>query len=600
MVLTRVFDVDSPATFDVNKIEEVTSVYRLKLIDNPSQTFNQSFANDTGFTYNALFNEFVGGVQRQKDTRPANALHYTSFTVDQNNVWPAGQNANSLIGGATVSGGVCDLTGASGKRLNMPGSNGFDAVGNAGCIRFSIISPYTGNPSATEQILEYDATTGNNNAIFISQNTGGNFIIDVRDSSGAAHQFVTSSVSRTTGVPLVCELNFDFSGTTRFYVDGTNRGSLNTSSWTRVAESGTFKWGGATGTGNFSIDDIIVFDAVQHTTDHAGELPYTYYETIYVGDPVTLPSFSYSGIGAVQAFTNFAATITGTTQFIMNNLWYSGGWVASDGTRAQSNTAAEVIANIGTLPASDTLDIKLTYESSNTQSSIDDLTVTYTGQIYPVDNPTVLFTTPMDMDSLVSVLASFTASGNDNVKATLSQDGVEYYWDGAAWSVSNGQYAQSSTFAEINTNAATFISSSAKVLLKIFLHSDDGSTTPTWTSTTVEYNFVVIADDVNRCVISGVNLNGDGSANTNSFKVRPYKNVVEYKDTILVIDDDVTVTPNASGEWTVSLIETVNMPTGAYYEWVFTTVTDRVPKDTTFKTPIPDKEQENFNDLTFL
>lgn len=600
MVLTRVFDTDSLVNFDVNKIEKVGSLYQLKFIDNPSQTFNQSFASDTGFTYNALFNEFSGGVQRQKDTRPANALHYTSFTVDQNNVWPAGQNANSLIGGATVSGGVCDLTGASGKRLNMPGSNGFDAVGNAGCIRFTIVPVYTGNPTVTEQILEYDATTGNNNAIFISQNTGGNFVIDVRDDVGTAHQFVTSSVSRTNGVPLVCELNFDFSGTTRFFVDGILQGSLGTSTWTRAAESGTFKWGGATGTGDFKIDDIIVFDAVQHTADHAGELPYTYYETIYVGDPVTLPDFTYSGIGAVQAFTNFAATVVGTPQFVLNNLWYSGGWVASDGSRAQSNTVSEVIANIGTLPASDTLSIKLTYESSNTLSSIDDLTVTYTGQINPTDNPTAQFTEPMDMDALVSILASFTAVGNDDVRATLSQDGVEYYWDGGAWSVSNGQYAQSSSFADMNTNAESFTASAKKVQLKIFLHSDDGSTTPTWTSTTIEYNFVVIGDAVSKCVVSGVNYNGDGTFNTNPFKVRPCQNAIQYKDTNLIIDDDITVTPNASGEWTVALIETTNMPAGAYYEWIFTTTTERVPQDTVFKTPIPDKEQENFNDLTFL
>lgn len=605
LTLNYPFTTPSNYTYDDTKINDPDGSVDLKLQD-VAAAFTEDFADDTDFTYDNTKSEFSGGKVQQKDTRPSNAIHYTSFTTDQNNVWPAGQTANSLVGGATVSGGRCDLTGRSGKRLNMTAGNGFNAIGTAGCIRFTYVPDYNGTPSATDGVLEFDAATGNNNAIFITINTGGSFIIDVRDSSGSAHQFVCSGITFVQGQSYVCELNFDFDSNTRFFVDGLSRGSLNTSSWTRAVESGTFKWGGATGTGDFYIDDIIVFDAVQHTSNHAGELPYSYNETIYVNTAVTLPEMEHTGDGTIVSFTSLVTTESGTPKYTLqigrsgNYLYWNGSaWATSDGSYTQSTDAATFTAQGGSLPVSGEIygQFRIHFPDSNTINDIDELTANMIVELYSTSNPTIQPSAIISMEALEGFTETATKTGSDEVKYVLYKNNAPYYYN-SGWVTSNETYSQANTAAEIETNKTTFTTTGVNFTWKAFLHSDNGQTTPDLDNVAVTYDFFSSAETINKCIVYGYMYKADGSADTTSFKVRLSANAIKYGAYSSMADDEITITPNSSGYWEQELVETANMPDDVYYEFVFTNSVNRVPTETLISKNVPNESTKAFWELT--
>lgn len=559
--LTQIFNKDN-ATYDTAKIEEVAGSLQLKIVDNTGQTYTQDYASDTGFTYDSDEAEFSGGLVQQKDTTPSNATLQATFPVDEDSDFADGSTNNTLIGGATWNSGVIDLTGNSGKRLNMPGGGGnFDVVGSAGCIRFTYIPDHNGNPASTDQILEFDAATGNNNAIFISRNTGGNFVIDVRDSVGTAHQFVTSSLSAVLGQRYVCELNFDFSSTTRFFVDGDSLGSLNTSPWTRAAESGTFKWGGAGGNGRFSLDEVVLFDAVQHTANHAGELPYSYNLTRYVETKVDLPAFTYSGVGSVQAFTNLV-TVGSSDQYIMDgNYWTGAAWAVSDGSRAQSNTTAVILANIATMPVSDSFVVSVVFAASNTvQGNADNLILTYTGQIYPIDNPTITFTVSVRMDLLVSFTEASTKPVNTAIQEILKRDSAPLYVPAGVWTTSDETYAQTSPATDIDTYASTFTTTDVTMDVVVYMNSD-GSDTPVFTSITVEYDPAhPEPETIEKTTIffEGIKV-GSGSISQETITIAPLFDVVKYKNRTIGTLETQNIVLDAEGKAEVDVVENDNM-----------------------------------------
>lgn len=110
---------------------------------------------------------------------------------------------------------------------------------------------------------------------------------------------------------------------------------------------------------------------------------------------------------------------------------------------------------------------------------------------YPIDNPTILEVDGVFTDDLISFVQSSSSAGSDAVKFVIQKDGVDQYWNGSAWASSSG-YAQSNTGAEVVTNIGSLsVTGGAEIKLKVYLHSNDGSTTPSITSAAIEYDFAV-------------------------------------------------------------------------------------------------------------
>lgn len=104
---------------------------------------------------------------------------------------------------------------------------------------------------------------------------------------------------------------------------------------------------------------------------------------------------------------------------------------------------------------------------------------------YLTTDPTLKNTTPVIATAYASFTAGTTVAGSDLVKYQIEVGGVAKYWNGSAWATSNGSYAQSSTAADINTNASTLTAGSTRIVA--VLHSADGSTTPALASAILVY-----------------------------------------------------------------------------------------------------------------
>lgn len=128
--------------------------------------------------------------------------------------------------------------------------------------------------------------------------------------------------------------------------------------------------------------------------------------------------------------------------------------------------------------------------------------------VYPTSNPKVSMVNPLTMSSISSfVETSATYTAPDAIQYIINVAGTDYYWSGAAWTVSNGTYAQSNTASVANAHVAhasmnTLLTGGQKVLIKTFLHSNSGSSTPLLTTVSMTYVFVAIKpSDPSICVV---------------------------------------------------------------------------------------------------
>lgn len=108
--------------------------------------------------------------------------------------------------------------------------------------------------------------------------------------------------------------------------------------------------------------------------------------------------------------------------------------------------------------------------------------------VYSTLNPNILTNDVSITSSITAFLETVVEPGSDAIQYTLVNDGQDRYWSGAAWVNSNGTYGQSNSGADIIANIATALTTRQSVRLRIFFHSDDGSTRPHVDSIQITYN----------------------------------------------------------------------------------------------------------------
>jgi hypothetical protein len=125
---------------------------------------------------------------------------------------------------------------------------------------------------------------------------------------------------------------------------------------------------------------------------------------------------------------------------------------------------------------------------------------------YATDNPTVdLVTHSIDdalgISSLDSLAATINGAGGDTAKFSVSQDnGSSFiYHNGSAW-VASTTYSQTNTLAEIYAARAGLDLASGKFRLRMWLHSNDGSTTPTADDVVIGYKTLMYRTDGGTCL----------------------------------------------------------------------------------------------------
>lgn len=560
-MITTTYNYSSGSGFvyDAAKIGFVSNMAQLILVDEPGQTFVPTISAST---YDAAILEYVGGVLRQKDQRPANATFYASWTSIVNGNWGNGSTTVTANNGASIVSSLLDLTGSTNKSVT------FSAVNNAasastGTIAFQFTPQYSGTPSSPQVFCSiYDAPGVPNSSLSILHDVDGGFYLQIYNSDASVAINASAGFSPTSGTTYSVIAKYNSGGSSSITVNGSTIVTTNTG-FTR-ASSSTFASVGlmfnGVGNANFTISNFSIYSTVVTPSS------FVLTPTIYAAATAILPPFTYAGLGDVQAFTACSITDSGMLHYTLSGKYWNGSaWVASNGSYAQANDAATLNTNISAFSPSDSLQVDAIYQAqSAAQGELGSLTLAYTGQIYPTTNPSISPNTSLSMDALSEFIAVLSASGSDGILFNLKIGAIRYWWSGSAWVVSNGTYAQSNTAADIQTNAGSLpIDTGAFVTPYALLHSADGTTTPMLTSLTLTYDyFGPEPSPPDVCKVFGYILD-ENEVPIVGATVSVTNETTFINGGIVIAQGVRTVKTNSFGYFSMNLVETATMPVPA-------------------------------------
>jgi hypothetical protein len=575
---------ESNYNYDTDKIEFTPTGARLKLIDNINQLFSQPFTTDTGFTYDSDKTEFVAGQCQQKDQAPANSTCWATYTSSIDLSYGDGVVTGTPTGGAAVSGGKLNLTGGTVKYVDHDATANADSQ-QVGAIKMEIIPNYTGFPVASRAIFTISKASGDNkNTIYLYHSVLGQIYLTIIDSAGV---YIINAAnlgpwSPTAGVGEELELNWDITtGATRLFREGNQQGATQTATGIRDSAIGLLRIGGSlsgTVTTDYEIDNPIIFNSVQHTANYTPG--YTLEETKYLEDLITLPEFVYSGLGTIQSFDNFTTFQTGLIRMNINGEYWTGSaWASSDDSYAQMNDPATIIANISSLAASDSVIVKMRTQNSATQLSITFLSIGYTGQIYPLDNPTIEIKVGVIADAIYAWEETIvTKPANTELKHIIPRSPA-LYWNALAWISSDSTFAQANTAVEIDTNVGTLDISSGNMLRFLTFLNSDGTDTPIVRQLTLEFDFYDDSPLPAHTILYGQSVSMEPALlEGTTIKVNSYNQFMHGNNIVMIA---VSTETNANGDFEMKVVETetVNINTFVQMEHTIGTETSIVIYD---------------------
>lgn len=530
---TYTFDTPSDYTYDENLIEVSGGSVKLILQDNPGQVMTETFTADTGFTYDSSKAEFTGSVLQQKYQAPDNAIAGTNFDTKDFN-W----GDSSLIG---TLGGTASV---SGNELLMPDDN--DSIsytnivfGNQGAIKLKF-TPDFSNPIGQDHSGYLFGNSVGHISLQI-KDTGGLIITIKNDANGNAGTFTTSPLSWVNGVQKELELNWNISGSfINVYEDGILLKEETTLSGVRSDIAANIYFGTRNGgtlgvSGSFA--DIIIYDTEQHTganyTPGYTVPPISFAET-YIQSPEQ--DFGGSLDGVLQSVSTWSVVTNGDVKFTFNTAggvpyWYDGNsWVVSDTSYTQSNTAADMITNLPTYSfPSGVREYKygITFPDDNlVQNNIDNLNFVYSDQIYPTSNPVIRPNNTFNSSELIQFQGMDTVTGSDLIKYIVYTNGQDRYVTGGSAANSDGTYAQSSTDTEIFSDISNVVVSRGAVYPRIFIHSEDGQTTPELNTLVISYDASPVDPDLTLCSFDMLIYDHDGPVSNETVQIRPFKGFI--------------------------------------------------------------------------
>lgn len=97
---------------------------------------------------------------------------------------------------------------------------------------------------------------------------------------------------------------------------------------------------------------------------------------------------------------------------------------------------------------------------------------------YSTDDPKITLASGLSIGELIGFTADIATPTNTAVQFILNVDGQDKYWDGAAWSNSDGTFSQSNTASDINTNAPALLSASATIKVVALLNNSSDNDRP--------------------------------------------------------------------------------------------------------------------------
>lgn len=564
------FNDPSEFVFDNNKIEISNNKGKLKL-NGISLPFDRDYNNDDGFIYDSDKVEFVGGKCQQKNQRPGSGATFgANYNNNIDGNWGNGILIGTAFGEATISGGKLNLAHNDVRYVDYDADLNADSQ-QIGTIRFKLTPNWSGNPS-TAQVF-FSITKAHNdttNQLYIYQDNIGQIWLFIHGNTGV-NNAIFGVWNPIAGQEYEFELNYDITiGKQRLFINGVQFGATKTIVTTRTADIGLLRVGSmANGvpTANFKIDDFVIFSTVQHIVNYT--LGYIIEDYDYLGSSVILSEREYTGDGYILSADSFVTIESGIPRYIIqiersgNYLYWNGSiWAISNGTYAQANDVVTFNDNMSSIDALNKkyAQLKIIFEDSNTHSYIDNSIFTVTAEFYSKDNPTIEVNAILDMKSLSDFIDSIIEVNSDKIKYILKKDDKWYWYGGLKWIESNGDYTQSNTAIEIKTNKSSFTDKNNNVKIKIFLHSNDGITTPEINSLIVKY-----AGNILKCkvLLNILDITSNISKN-NNVKVKMNKQHVWY-DNEIILNDQQIFESDSNGIVTMELIGTELFGSDVHY-----------------------------------
>ena len=186
------------------------------------------------------------------------------------------------------------------------------------------------------------------------------------------------------------------------------------------------------------------------------------------------------------------------------------------------------------------------------------------GSGYPTDNPTIFVTPFIQATEVKSFTASEVTVGSDEVRYVVLINGSPFYWTGTEWATSTG-YTETNTAVDINSNLSGLISEQSVIGFMAYLHSDDGTSTPSLLEVNIGIDNIVDIPELNDSIIWNYLLELDGSPIINEpIKVRSGWIV---GDQVLTSDDFIQTITLANGYWQINLKIDDKEPD--FLEWTF-------------------------------
>jgi hypothetical protein len=568
MGLISTYNILSNASYDSNLIQISGSTFKLKLQEN-NVDFTEDFENDTGFTYNSLYAEFISGLVRHVDKRPINAIFYASYTNGKDASWCNGTLTGTLGGSASVQDGYLNV--ANGYE-EFPINNFTSMSGNAGCIRKRISFDYSGAAPAIQYLIQTSPNSANR--VYLVHNST---FIQCYITNGASVTVYSMTFSWTPTQDVIYNFEVNWNSSHAYiFINGqlkdSDTGTL------EIGEPSLFRIGGGTNTA-FKVYDITVFNTLQHSENYVPDWS-TFFETAYLGSSIVLPEMEYVGDGSIKLFNSLSMIYTGEPRILLeigrsgDKLYWNGSsWGISNGDYTQATDPATFLANCTTLPVDGEKYGQFTIitPDSNTLTSISELTANMRIEQYSITNPKLTFTDSFTAEALLTFLSNFTFSGNDNVTFTIKKDNVERYYN-SGWMVSNGTYSQSNTLTEIQNNLSTFFTDSdlgAHISVNVFLHSENGVSSPDLTDIIITYDFVEIdIDSIDTTIVYGfINDYQTGPKENKTVTAILNKRQVQYKNNVIYKRELFSTLSRSNGYWELALPDTENMTDGAKYNF---------------------------------
>ncbi|MCP4585644.1 hypothetical protein [Pseudoalteromonas sp.] len=354
------------------------------------------FTTPANYTYDTDQIIVDSGKAYLVDQTPTDSTCWATYTTDINLNGGGGVLTGTQSGGAVITANYLDLTGGTEKYVDYAGLDNADTLIQEGAVKFILKPAYSGTPTGIRNFMVISEASGDvSNLINIYQKSSdGNLkVVFNNQTTGTIMSEDLGAWSPTAGVDYEFELNFIIDTTTgtntfiRLFIDGVQFGTTKTGvTGTRSSSIGLIRVGTNVGTGDtadHSIKDLILYDTVQHTTTYTPG--YTLPETVYLTDDPIITPVDVIETDGLDSFTE-TSTKTGSDEikYILKKdgakYYYNSGWVSSDGTYSQSNTAAEIETNKATftsIPIDLTIDILLHSDDGSTTPEIDSLVVEY-------------------------------------------------------------------------------------------------------------------------------------------------------------------------------------------------------------------------------